>query len=300
MKMNILQATAVLLLFVACGSAQTNSLKISEADRTAITQTALDYIEGWYTADAARMERALHPDLAKRIVQTNQQGQSRLGQMTATALVEGVKRGGGKDTPKEKQLKEVTILDVYENAASVKIVASEWIDYLHLARYNGRWVIVNVLWELKPQPPKSTGAIQDALKSQLETLYAGRNRALMKNDFPAYVDNFSPDYSIKLLNGQSLTRAEVEDFIKNDMSRTLSVKRSKSEIQNFTVRGDEVSVVVTHESSRVLIDAEGRPRQWDSKVVHRETWFRTPKGWKIKTLEEMEQIYLKRDGQPIN
>jgi hypothetical protein len=45
----------------------------------------------------------------------------------------------------------VTILDVYENAASVKIVASDWIDYLHVARWNGSWRIVNVLWELKPQ-----------------------------------------------------------------------------------------------------------------------------------------------------
>jgi hypothetical protein len=95
------------------------------------------------------MERALHPDLAKRIVNTNA-GRSQLGQMSAMGLVQGVKRGGGKDTPKEKLQKDVTILDVFGNAASAKIVASDWIDYLHIAKWNGRWVIVNVLWELKP------------------------------------------------------------------------------------------------------------------------------------------------------
>jgi hypothetical protein len=26
---------------------------------------------------------------------------------------------------------------------------ADWIDYLHLAKVDGRWVIVNVLWELK-------------------------------------------------------------------------------------------------------------------------------------------------------
>ncbi len=67
------------------------------------------------------------------------------------SLVQGTRRGFGKQTPKEKQLKEITILDVFENAASVKIVASDWIDYLHIAKFNGRWVIVNVLWELKPE-----------------------------------------------------------------------------------------------------------------------------------------------------
>lgn len=124
----------------------------SDADRDAIKATALDYIEGWYEGNPERMERALHPDLAKRIVMTNPEGRSMLQQMSAMGLVQGVRRGGGKNTPKEKQQKDVTILDVFENAASVKVVASDWIDYLHVARFNGRWVIVNVLWELKPKP----------------------------------------------------------------------------------------------------------------------------------------------------
>jgi hypothetical protein len=124
----------------------------SPTDAAAIKQAALDYIEGWYEGSAERMERALHPDLAKRIVRTDpKSGRSRLDQMSAMGLVLGVRAGGGKMTPKEKQQKDVTILDVYENAASVKVIAADWVDYLHLARYNGRWVIVNVLWELKPK-----------------------------------------------------------------------------------------------------------------------------------------------------
>lgn len=126
--------------------------KVSDADRQAITQTALDYVEGWYEANPERMERALHPDLAKRIVITDQKGRSRLEQMSAMGLVQGVKRGGGKDIPKENQQKDITILDVFENAASVKAVMSGWIDYMHIAKVNGRWVIVNVLWEFKPRP----------------------------------------------------------------------------------------------------------------------------------------------------
>ena len=147
-----MKKAALFLLLPAIFAFQINAqTKVSDADKAAITATALDYIEGWYEGNAERMERALHPDLAKRIVRTNDKGQSSLGQMSAMGLVQGVKRGGGKDTPKERQQKDVTILDVYENAASVKVVASDWIDYLHLAKFNGRWVIVNVLWELKPQ-----------------------------------------------------------------------------------------------------------------------------------------------------
>ena len=122
------------------------------ADREAIKQTALDYIEGWYEGNAERMERALHPELAKRIVRTDaKSGRSGLGQMSAMTLIQGTKNGGGKNTPKEKQQKDVTVLDVFENAACAKVVASDWVDYLQLAKWNGRWVIVNVLWELKPE-----------------------------------------------------------------------------------------------------------------------------------------------------
>jgi len=147
MKKLTLLTAIILTLFAWQAHAQTT---VSDADKAAITATALDYIEGWYEGNSERMERALHPDLAKRIVRTNDKGQSMLGQMSAMGLVQGVKRGGGKDTPKEKQQKDVTILDVYGNTASVKIVASDWVDYLHIAKFNGRWVIINVLWEFKP------------------------------------------------------------------------------------------------------------------------------------------------------
>jgi hypothetical protein len=128
--------------------------QVSAEDAAAIRQTALDYIEGWYAGDAERMERAVHPELAKRIVTTDpQRGVSNFGHMGAMQLVQGTRTGYGKQTPKENQLKDVTILDVYRNAASVKIVASEWIDYLHVVKWNGSWKIVNVLWERKPEKP---------------------------------------------------------------------------------------------------------------------------------------------------
>lgn len=141
----------LILLFIGSVSAAMAQASVSDAEKAAITATALDYIEGWYEANPERMERALSPDLAKRIVMTSPEGRSQLQQMTAMGLVQGVKRGGGKNTAKEKQQKDVTILDVFENAACVKVVASDWVDYLQIAKFNGRWVIVNVLWELKPK-----------------------------------------------------------------------------------------------------------------------------------------------------
>lgn len=121
------------------------------AESAAIRATALDYAEGWYAGDGDRMGRALHPELVKRIlVSDTATGRSFVQTMGATALVNGTRHGYGKSTPADRQQKDVTVLDVFGNAAIAKVVMADWVDYLQLVRVEGRWLIVNVLWERKP------------------------------------------------------------------------------------------------------------------------------------------------------
>lgn len=127
----------------------------ADADREAIKRTALNYAEGWYEGNAEKMESALHPDLAKRIARTNDKGQTRLDQMSAMSLVQGTRTGYGKQTAKEEQQKDVTIMDVIGGAATVKLEMRDWVDYMHIAKSNRKWVIVNVLWEMKPAKAKN-------------------------------------------------------------------------------------------------------------------------------------------------
>ena len=137
--------TALLLFASAAAYSQT------DADREAIKRTAINYAEGWYEGNAEKMESSLHPDLAKRIVRTNDNGQSGLGNMSALTLVQATRGGSGKQTPKEEQQKDVTILDALSGAATVKLEMRVWLDYMHIGKFNGKWVIINVLWELKPK-----------------------------------------------------------------------------------------------------------------------------------------------------
>jgi putative lumazine-binding protein len=50
----------------------------------------------------------------------------------------------------------ISILDLADNVASVKVLSEPFVDYLHLARLDGRWSIVNVLYEDR-EPEPSTG-----------------------------------------------------------------------------------------------------------------------------------------------
>jgi hypothetical protein len=123
---------------------------VSAADSAAIRQAARDYIEGWYTGDSTRMARAVHPELAKRIVTRDSSGVSWLSENGATSLIRGTQAGFGGDVPAAARQVEVTILDIYGDVASVRLRSTKLIDYMHLARWDGRWKIINVLWDFRP------------------------------------------------------------------------------------------------------------------------------------------------------
>lgn len=117
-------------------------------DSAAIRATALDYIEGWYAGDAARMERALHPELVKRILAVDPEtGGSFIDEMGASKLIEGTRHGYGKGIPESARRTGVTILDILGNAAAVKVDAGPWVDYMHMVKVDDGWKILNVLWE---------------------------------------------------------------------------------------------------------------------------------------------------------
>lgn len=116
-------------------------------DLAEIRQAALDYLQGYYEADAERMRRSLHPELAKRgIRQDPQTGEQRFYHLSQQQMVAKTQQGGGSDTPSDKRYYEITTLDVYKGIACVKAESYDYVDYLHLAHYEGKWVIVNVLW----------------------------------------------------------------------------------------------------------------------------------------------------------
>jgi hypothetical protein len=149
-------AVAIMFFLALFQTVAAKSPTTPVSDEIAIKQTAMDYIEGWYEGDAMRMERALHPELAKRMVSPDSHGRSRLNQMSAMTLVQSTRAGGGKNTPKEQQQKDITILDRFNNAAVVKVVASGWIDYLEEVKFDGQWKIINFLWESKPDTTKAS------------------------------------------------------------------------------------------------------------------------------------------------
>lgn len=123
------------------------------SEKEAVRQAVLDYVEGIYEVDATRIERSVHPELAKRgfFVKKGETAYSSTP-MTFQQLVDLAKSYNKTGrVPKDAQ-KEVIIYEVLDQTASAKLTAVWGIDYMHLAKYNGKWMIVNILWQTHPKP----------------------------------------------------------------------------------------------------------------------------------------------------
>ena len=112
-----------------------------------IERTALDYIEGWFDGDASRMERALHPELAKRSLQHRKDGSEELETITAREMIEDTASGQGKSQAVGDLGIEVTVDRVIGDSATATVDSAIYVDYLQLVHTVAGWKIVNVLWQ---------------------------------------------------------------------------------------------------------------------------------------------------------
>jgi hypothetical protein len=118
----------------------------SNGDTQSIYQAVADYYDGWYTPDTKKMGHSLHAGLAKRAIQIDETGKEYLLQLTKDSMMEATAKGGGGTAPVELKNWTITVLDSYEEIATVKVSSGEYMEYIHLARQDRQWQIVNVLY----------------------------------------------------------------------------------------------------------------------------------------------------------
>jgi hypothetical protein len=147
----------ILLLACAMVLPATAATAQTASDKEAVRQAALDYVEGIYTVDTSRIERSVSKNLTKRGFwrEPNEAAYKPESVMTFDQLMK-LTAAWNKDGKRDTTIKEVTVLDVLDQTASAKVVAMWGIDYMHLAKYDGRWQIINIVWQAHPPKAQNT------------------------------------------------------------------------------------------------------------------------------------------------
>ena len=124
-------------------------------NEAAVRAAVLDYVEGIYEVEPERIKRSVHTSLRKHGFWKDPEGNYREFPMNFDQLVELAGRWNkdgsraNADSPKK-----ITIFEVKDMTASAKVVAEWGQDYFHLANYEGKWMITNVIWQSIPDEEK--------------------------------------------------------------------------------------------------------------------------------------------------
>ena len=140
-----MKKTIILLLILGTFSlarAQTPQ----SSDRDAIDKACKDYVEGYYLGDTTRIRRAMHPELCKRVLP--KRANYKIYATTVNDLVKGSLYKKPDPNPSEPFKITVNVYDVDAGVATAKISTNKlpFIDYAQLAKIDGEWKVVNVLW----------------------------------------------------------------------------------------------------------------------------------------------------------
>jgi hypothetical protein len=113
------------------------------ADVEAVTRVTTEYYQSWFAGDGERIRACVHPALAKRTPETPGAESTVLHEDPTEVLVADTASGEGTVfDPKQ----DITVLNVFKDIATVMVRAEPFVEYLHLARFGKRWLIVNALY----------------------------------------------------------------------------------------------------------------------------------------------------------
>jgi hypothetical protein len=122
----------------------------STDDHRLIEKAILNYVEAFYEADTAKAYESVARDLAKRGYYTRD-AQNVEAKMTFEQLVNLARRWKNGVNITADSPRKITVFEVLDKIASAKVEAHWGIDYFHLAKTDGKWTIINVLWQEYPK-----------------------------------------------------------------------------------------------------------------------------------------------------
>ena len=115
-------------------------------DAAAIRSCILDYFEGWFDGDADRMDRALHPGLAKHALGQDRSRAEILDVTTKDEMVEATRNGVGRQRDTPDRAIRIDIAAVSGDIASVIIHSAVYVEFALLARTSDGWRITGTIW----------------------------------------------------------------------------------------------------------------------------------------------------------
>ncbi len=117
----------------------------ADAEHDQVEQAVLGYIENFFINDYDVMQQYLHPRLSKR-------GLDSYGDLSEDFRKEDLRQLMSSKPPLPRAQQDNQVLDVFVDRYFASAILhtgypnTRWKEYVHLAKLEGKWVIMDVFW----------------------------------------------------------------------------------------------------------------------------------------------------------
>ena len=129
-----------------------------------------------------------------------------------------------------------------------------------------------------------------SLLSHFQSLYTDYAAAVRSMDVNRYMSYFADDFSMRSPDGKLHDKAEMTRYQKINAQTTKRVNSYTADVEcvHTLANGDVAAVIVQkYDRDQAPLEEPDKPHNIRTSVVQRETWRKTAKGWRIRTIEEL-------------
>ena len=123
----------------------------SSRDSLEIKKQSLGYLKALQQLDPILMDEVLNDSLNKVTIGYDRGLKKEIARPTTHSQMIAFAKDWNKSNTKFPPIPndQVTILSIYNRIASVKLVSDNWVEYLHLIKLDGKWEVINLIWQHK-------------------------------------------------------------------------------------------------------------------------------------------------------
>lgn len=146
------------------------------------------------------------------------------------------------------------------------------------------------------QPTRTTDTSE--VRGEIERWYDENTRAFGAKDVDAIMELRTEDFHTVTPDGREQDRAAMEQRtigLLNGIERWISLS---FDIDSLEVSGDLAQAVVRQHLVRMALRPDGRVHHVETWATQRETWRKTPDGWKLYRVDGVRDQRRLVDGQP--
>ncbi|MGQ9738758.1 MAG: nuclear transport factor 2 family protein [Armatimonadota bacterium] len=131
---------------------------------------------------------------------------------------------------------------------------------------------------------------------QIRAEYAKTVQYMKQKNLEGLLRQMTPDFLYKTPKGEVMNKQMVEMAMREQFRLMRSVQNRTTTIKKMEFKGNTVLVTTEEELAFTFADAQGKPHKAYTKATTRDTWVKTPQGWKVKMTESLsETTYI--DGK---